>query len=106
MRISNNRKRAIRANDETAVETMDLLFEAEDVADLVSEITGEDVSVEANDDGESVTFTVGEDEYTVEAEGNEEYVESATRQKYSGRIKASRSVPKTAGRVVRRMPRK
>ncbi len=104
MVIQKNSRKTIRANDEIETEVMDLLFEAEDVADLVSEVTGEDVSVEASDDGESVTFVVGEDEYTVEAEGNEELVETSKRmRKTSTPVKASKTA---SGRTVRRIVRK
>lgn len=58
-------------------EASDLLFEAEDVAELVAEVTGQAVDVTVDDD--QVTFAVGEDEYTVEPEGDEEIVESARR---------------------------
>ena len=62
---------------EVAPEATDLLFEAEDVAELVAEVTGEAVEVTAEED--TVTFAIGEDEYTVEAEGNEEILESVRR---------------------------
>lgn len=55
----------------------DLLFEAEDVAELVAEITGQAVEVTVEDD--SVEFAVGEDVYTIEAEGNEEVLEASTK---------------------------
>ena len=70
----------------------DLLFEVEDVAELVSEVTGETVEVTAEEDG-VVTFAVGDDEYTVEAEGDEEIVESATRVRGKRSVKASRRLP-------------
>ena len=60
--------------DPAAVE---LLFETQDVADLISEVTGEDVSVEMDEAGEAVTFTVGDDEITVTPEEDAEIVESA-----------------------------
>ena len=56
-------------------EASDLLFEAEDVAELVAEVTGEPVEVTVEDD--SVTFAVGDSEYTVEAEGDEEILEAS-----------------------------
>ena len=101
----------IRANDEMD-ESVDLLFEADDVADLVSEITGEDVDVSVDDT--AVTFTVGDDEYTVEAEGDEEMVESCRRApRNSRRITASTRRPArrndrstaSRGRVIRRTGR-
>lgn len=59
---------------EVAPEATDLLFEAEDVAELIAEVTGQPVEVTAEDN--SVVFAVGDDEFTVEAEGNEEVLES------------------------------
>lgn len=87
-------------------EASDLLFEAEDVAELVAEVTGEAVEVTVEDD--SVTFAVGEDEYTVEAEGNEEILE-ASRLNLRGkkRVAASTSRRRTGarynGKPVRRV---
>ena len=68
--------RKVLADEEVFVEpeASDLLFEAEDVAELVAEVTGEQVDVAAEDN--FVTFTVGEDEFTVTAEGDEEILES------------------------------
>ena len=73
-------------------EASDLLFEAEDVAELVAEVTGMDVAVTAEDD--VVTFEIGDDQYTVEAEGDEEALESSTRIARRGKapVKASRKV--------------
>ena len=78
MRMQTTKKRPIRANEDVVVapEATELLFEAEDVAELVAEVTGETVEVSA--EGDSVTFAIGEDQYVVEAEGTEEFVESAT----------------------------
>ncbi len=98
-----NRARRIRANDEearsvdVAEEASDLLFEAEDVAELIAEVTGTDVAVTAEDD--VVTFEVGEDAFTIEAEGDEEILES-TRKRFKNKpsIRASR----TARRMKRR----
>lgn len=83
MALSRGKGRRIVAEDEinVAPEATDLLFEAEDVAELVTEITGQPVEVTA--DGDAVTFAVGEgeaiDEYTVTAEGDEEILESSRR---------------------------
>ena len=66
----------VPAEDEAPVdvapEAMDLLFEAEDVAELVAEITGQDVEVTADED--AVVFSVGDADFTVEPEGDEEIV--------------------------------
>ena len=60
-----NRKfRNIMADTEVAPEASELLFEADDVAELVAEVTGEDVTVEADED--KVEFTVGEEVFTVD----------------------------------------
>jgi len=75
--------------DEAATE---LLFEAEDVAELVAEVTGEAVDVTV-DDG-MVTFAIGDDEYTVTPEGDEEIVEESKRVRRSAKsVKASRKMP-------------
>jgi hypothetical protein len=78
-------------NINIADEATDLLFEAEDVAELLAEVSGEDVAVTADED--AVTFEVGDDVYTVEAEGDEEILES-TRVNRAGRkpVRASRRV--------------
>lgn len=80
------RRKRIMAEDE--IDTMgggdvaidpqatDLLFETEDVAELVSEVTGEDVEVTIDDEADTVTFGVGDDEYQVTPDGDEEILES------------------------------
>nr|DAJ50960.1 MAG TPA: hypothetical protein [Caudoviricetes sp.] len=78
-------------------EATDLLFEAEDVAELVAEVTGEAVDVTVDDD--SVTFAVGDDEYTVEAEGDEEMLEASTKI-----MKGKRRVAASTRRVPARKP--
>lgn len=96
------RNRAIKANEDieeevedvvdVAPEASDLLFEAGDVAELIAEVSGEDVAVTVDDD--TVVFEVGEDDvYTVEAEGDEEVLESSTKVNRKKRaVKASRKV--------------
>lgn len=75
--------------DDAATE---LLFEAEDVAELISEISGEPVDVTVDDD--EVVFAVGEDEYTVTPEGDEEVVEDSIRfRKDAKKVAASRKMP-------------
>lgn len=102
-RTANRRARSIRANEEMEVEedvdaevsveadAASLLFEAEDVAELVAEVTGEDVNVTTDDD--VVVFEIGDDEFTVEADGDEEILESS-RKALRGKtaVKASRRV--------------
>lgn len=94
------RTKRIMAETEVAPEAADLLFEPEDVAELVAEITGEDVTVEA--DGTAVTFEVGEETYTCEAEEDIEEVESSTRVRGRKPVKASR----LAGRAPRKAARR
>lgn len=92
------------AGANVAPEASDLLFEAEDVADLVAEVTGQPVDVTADDT--TVVFAVGEDEYTVEAEGNEEILETS-RKTFRNKRTVSASTkrrPANNGRAIRRYP--
>lgn len=104
------KNRSIRANEDVNVEetASDLLFEAEDVAELVAEVTGEPVEVSVDED--EVVFTVGEDEYTVTAEGDEEEVESSIkprgRKVQAGRQVATRKTPVKANTANRKMVRR
>lgn len=84
-----------------APEATDLLFEVEDVAELVAEVTGEPVEVTADED--VVTFAVGDTEFTVEAEGDEEVLESV-RKSFKGKksVKASSRSRMPAKRPVAR----
>lgn len=120
MYIQNGKRRRIVAEDEVNVapEATDLLFEAEDVAELVAEVTGEVVDVTA--DGDNVVFAIGEgenaEEFTVTAEGDEEILE-ASRRNFAGkrRVAASRKAAprrrvaastqaKRAAKTVRKVP--
>lgn len=78
----------------------DLLFEAEDVAELVAEITGESVDVSVTDD--AVEFAIGEDVYTVEAEGDEEILEAASKKVLRGKRTVAASTKRQA--PARRKP--
>lgn len=60
-------------------EATDLLFEVEDVAELVAEVTGEAVEVSVDDETGAATFAIGAEEFTVEPEGDEEILESVRR---------------------------
>ena len=106
-------RRAVRASEEEEVqeefveeeatvdvapEASDLLFEVEDVAELVAEVTGQEVSVTAEDD--VITFEVGDDAYTVEAEGDEEILES-TRRPLKGKAPVKASKRLAARRAAR-----
>ena len=89
-----------------APEATDLLFEAEDVAQLVAEVTGQPVDVEKAEDGNSVEFTVGEDVFTVTAEGDEEVLEAVrTPLKKKKPVSASTN-RKPVGKTVRKLPSK
>lgn len=81
-------------------EATDLLFEAEDVAELVAEVTGQSVDVTVDDD--AVTFAVGEDEYTVEAEGDEEILEASTKVLRNKRRVSASTQRRTAAKSSRR----
>ena len=96
------KKSRIVADEEVMVapEATELVFEAEDVAEIVAEFTGEDVEVEVVEDG--VEFTAGEDSITVEPEGDEELLEASTNVLGKNAVKASRSMQK---RAVRRRAR-
>lgn len=104
---------------DVAPEASDLLFEAEDVAELLAEVTGEPVEVTADQD--TVVFAVGDEEFTVEAEGDEEVLESvrkplrgkrpvsASRKSAASKrpVAASRRVPPRpakTGKTIRKLP--
>lgn len=74
-------------------EATDLLFEANDVAQLVAEVTGEDVDVTSDAGTGTVTFGVGDQEFTVEPEGDEEILEARKMPKKPA-VKASTSKKK------------
>ena len=90
---------------DVAPEATDLLFEAEDVAELIAEVTGEAVEVEIADDADTVTFTVGDEEFVVEAEGNEEILESV-RKNLRGKKVVNASTRKPTGKVIKKIPTK
>ena len=117
MLISNNKRRRIVAEDEVAVapEATELLFESEDVAELVAEVTGQPVEVTA--EGDEVTFAVGEgkeaEEFTVTADGDEEVLESSRRAfvgkrpvKASTRRPARKPVQASTKKAIRKVPSK
>lgn len=92
---------------EVSPEATELLFETEDVAQLLAEVTQKPVDVDTTDDGESVEFTVGEDVYTVESEGDEEVLESVRKPfKRKKAIKSSRQTSKNIKKPVRQIRRK
>ena len=78
-------------------EASELLFEADDVAELIAEVTGEAVDVTVDED--QVVFAVGEDEFTVTPEGDEEIVEESKRMRRSARsVKAGRAMRRPMAR--------
>ena len=82
-------------------EAMGLLFEAEDVAELIAEVT--EGPVEVTTDEDSVVFTVGEDEFTVTPEGDEEILEAVRRPFRNKRVvRASTRRPATRRPATRR----
>lgn len=89
---------------EVEPEATELLFEAEDVAELIAEVTGQDVEVSVNDD-DTVDFAIGEDVYTVTAEGDEEILEASTRVLKKKSVQAATQQPKSAParRAVRKV---
>ena len=89
-----------------APEATDLLFEAEDVAQLVAEVTGQPVDVDTAEDGNSVEFTVGEDVFTVTAEGDEEVLEAIRKPLKKKKPVAASTNRKPAGKTVRKLPSK
>ena len=126
-------KKRIAANEETELETSGLLFEADDVAELLAEIFDEEITAEVSEDGSSVTFTIpdgegGFEDFHVDAEGAGEIEEiedldegeeggesvksSKTLPKASCLIKASTNRSTTGGgtggasRTIRKLPRK
>lgn len=80
-------------------EATDLLFEAEDVAELIAEVTGETVEVTVEDD--SVEFAIGDEVFTVEAEGNEEILEAASKKVLRGKRTVAASTRRVGGTTVR-----
>lgn len=67
-------------------EATDLLFETEDVAQLIAEVTNQPVDVTADD--LSVTFTVGDEDFIVEAEDDDEFVESCSKVKGCNKVES------------------
>ena len=101
MQITKNKKRirTIRASEDITVapEASELLFQAEDVAELIAEVTEDTVAVDISDDGSTIKFTVGDAQYTIEAEGDEEVLEASTRISRSRRpVKAATNRKVTA----------
>ena len=45
----------------------EMLFEAEDVADILAEVTNQPITVEVADDASQCVIGVGDDEFTIDA---------------------------------------
>lgn len=91
------RNRRVYADTDVAEEASELLFEAKDVAELISQVSGEDVEV-TTDDG-IVEFGVGDETYTCEAEPGDETVEGSARMRTVRRVSASTGRRSPARRV-------
>lgn len=85
-------------------EATDLLFEAEDVAELLAEVTQQPVEVTADED--AAVFAVGDDEFTVSADGDEELVEASTAVVGKKRRRTVSAATKrtTTKRTIRKLP--
>lgn len=77
----------------------DLLFEAEDVAELIAEVTGEAVNVTADED--KVVFEVAGDEYTVEPEGDEAVLQ-AVKKVFRGKAPVKAATRRPVGRKYKK----
>lgn len=90
----------VKDTDDVSVESSaeGLLFEVQDVARVIAEITGQDVEVSTDDETDEVEFAVGDEVYTITPDGDEEEVVSS-RQISKRPVRASR-----ARRVARRRP--
>lgn len=83
---------------EVAPEATELLFETEDVAQLLAEVTDEDVTVDVDDDTDEIVFTVADEEYTVTPDGEEELLEASTRIMGKKRVSAASKLRKRSMR--------
>lgn len=103
------------ADDEVAVEpaAAEMLFEAEDVADILAEVTGQPITVEVADDASQCVIGVGDDEFTIDAEDAEQINEAApvpeeepVAESKKIRGKAVQASSKLGGKVIKRIPSK
>ena len=92
---------------DVADEATELLFETEDVAQLIAEVTGEDVEVSTDDETEEVEFAVGDEVFTITPDEDIEDVESSRKIKRSlkrvsaSRQRSSRAVKASTKRAAR-----
>lgn len=96
-------------------EATELLFETDDVAQLVAEVAGQDVDVTVDDETGETIFAVGEDEFTVTPDEDVEVLESTRKPLRNKRtIKASTKRPArrpatktvSASRTIKKFPKK
>ena len=86
--------------EDAPAEEAELLFEAADVAEVLSEYSGEPVDYTVDDETTEVTFTIGDDEITITPEGDEEVVEESSRIRRSARRVAASRAARRARRVA------
>ncbi len=91
----------------------EMLFEAEDVADILAEVTGQPITVEVADDASQCVIGVGDDEFTIDAEDAEQINEAApvpeeepVAESKKIRGKAVQAASKLGGKVIKRVPSK
>lgn len=93
----------------------ELLFETDEVAQLVAEVAGQDVDVTVDDETGETIFAVGEDEFTVTPDEDVEVLESTRKPlrdkrtiKASTKRPARRPATKTvsASRTIKKFPKK
>lgn len=89
---------------EVAPEATELLFETEDVAQLLAEVTGQDVEASVDDESGEVVISVGNDEFTITPDEDTEILESSRRNlKGKKSVKASTNRPtKKNSRVIKK----
>lgn len=99
------RNKSIKAEEEV-MET-DLMFEVEDVVDLVAEVTGKDVEIAIDDETDVATLTVGDDEYEIDVSDAEILEEAPEAEKPAEPVVESRvlrgrkTVNASVGKIVR-----
>lgn len=107
------------ADEDVAVEpaAAEMLFEAEDVADILAEVTGQPITVEVADDASQCVIGVGDDEFTIDAEDAEEINEGEPApaeepeeepvvESKKLRGKSVQASSKLGGKVIKRVPSK
>lgn len=108
MFIQRRRITAAEGDATVAPEATELLFETEDVANLLAEATGEDVEVTTSEEGDQVEFAVGEDVFTVTPDEGETEVLESVRRPMKGRKTVSASTKRrlSASKVTRKVAKR